>query len=64
MLNDYASEVTAIADLERATWNLRDVLLARQGMTPEVVRLEDAALHLGEALATLRSVLQGGPAGR
>ena len=64
MLGDYAEALAAIETLARATLTLRDELLARHGLTTEVVRLEDAGLSLQESLATLRAAVdrsQGEP---
>ena len=64
MLGDFRGDLTAIADLARASWALRDALLAKHGLTEEVVRLEDSAFSLEDSLAKLKAVVERSHDGR
>ncbi len=50
-----------IGELARVAWELRDRLLDQGGITPEVVRLEEAAHLLERSVAQLARALHIGP---
>ncbi len=55
--------ISGFRDFEEACWTLRDCLLQRTQMTPDVVRLEDALHRLGDAIGMLEGILGAGEGG-
>ncbi|WP_158743822.1 hypothetical protein [Acidisphaera sp. L21] len=55
MRND--ASLRALSELAAVSWKLRDTMIARGAFDAEVVRLENAAHSLDEALAKLQAVM-------
>jgi hypothetical protein len=55
-MRDDAS-LRALSELAAVTWKVRDTMIARGEFGAEIVRLENAAHSLEEALAKLASVM-------